>query len=71
MHVFVFTSQVDVNTDVIDNLNVDFFEAICKSILVDVLLHGIKVEGQSLILCSDRTPQVEQFTKRILLETCK
>ena len=69
MHVLVLTCQVYVNTDVVDNLNVDFFEAICKSVLVDILLHWIEVEGQSLILCSYRTPQVEQFTKRVLLET--
>ena len=64
----VVTGQVDVNTDIVHNLNVDLFEAISQAILIDVLLHGVKIESESLIFSDNRTPQVEQLTERILLE---
>lgn len=69
MHVLVLTDQIDVDSDFINNLDVDLLETISKASLVDPLLHRIEIESQSLVLSSDGTPQVEKFTKRILLKS--
>ena len=44
MHVFVLADQVDVDSDLVDDLDVDLLEAIGKSGLVNPLLHRVQVE---------------------------
>lgn len=69
VHMLVVHQKIQVNSHIINNLDVDFFQAVRKSGLVDQLLHGIKVEGQRLILGVDGTPQVEDLSHGVLLET--
>lgn len=54
----VIDDKVDVNADVVNNLDVDFFKTVCELRLVDKLLHRVQVEGESLVLCIDWAPKV-------------
>lgn len=58
MHVLVLTDQIDVDSNFVNNLDVNFLETISKASLVDPLLHWVEIESQSLVLSSDGTPQI-------------
>ena len=61
--------QIQVDSDLVHNLDVDFLETVRESSLVDKLLHWIKVQGESLVFSNDRTPEIEHFTEWVLLES--
>lgn len=68
VHVLMLTHEVDVHSDLVHDLDVDFFEPLSETRLVNPLLHWVKVQSQGLILSSDRTPQIEHFAERVLFE---
>lgn len=71
VHVLMVEEQVEIDTDLIDNLDVDFFETISESSLVHKLLHWVKSQSQSLILSIDWAPEIQDFTEWVLLEPCE
>ena len=64
----MFAGEVDINTNIVNDLDVDLFETFCQPGLIDLLLHRIEVQCENLVLGSDRTPEVEKFAKWVLLE---
>ena len=64
----VFAGEVDINTNIVNDLDVDLLETFCQPGLIDLLLHRIEVQCENLVLSCDRTPEVEKFAKWVLLE---
>jgi hypothetical protein len=64
----VIDDEIDVNANVVNDLDVDLFKAVCEFRLVDKLLHRVQVKGESLVLCIDWAPKVQDFRKRVLLK---
>lgn len=62
VHVVVLASQVDINTNLVDHLDVHLFEALSKARLVDVLLHRVQIESQGLVLGCNGAPKVENLS---------
>ena len=42
MHVLMVYDEVDVDTNIVEELDVDFFKDVHETSLVDVLLHGMQ-----------------------------
>ena len=63
--------QVDVNSNAVDGLDIDFFKSIQQTSLVDVLLEWMEVDLQRLILTHDWTPQVQNFIHWVLFKSGK
>lgn len=64
--VLMLYQEVDVDSDVVYGLDVDFFKGLKETSLVDVLLKRMQVDVESLILAHDWTPQVEYLVHRVL-----
>jgi hypothetical protein len=58
MHVLMVNNQVDVDSHIIHSLNIDFLKTISKLGLIDMLLHWIKIQCESLVLSNDWTPKI-------------
>lgn len=59
--------EIEVNTNLVDDLNVDFFENITKTSLVDMFLKRMQIHLESLVLAHDWTPEIQNFVHGILL----
>lgn len=59
--------EIQVNTNLVYNLNIDFFKNITKTGLVDVLLKRMQIHLKSLIFAHDWTPKIQNFVHGILL----
>lgn len=58
MHVLMINNQVQVDANSVDYSDVNFFQAVSETWLIDKLLHWIQIESESLVLCCDGTPQI-------------
>ena len=65
----VVSHQIEIDSNIVDHLDIHFLKPIGKSCLVHILLHWVKVEGKSLVLSSDWTPQVQDLKERVLLKS--
>lgn len=58
--------KIDINTNIIHSLNIDFFKSIYQSSLVDVFLKRMESQLDSLVFTHDWTPEVEDLIHWIL-----
>lgn len=71
MPVLMLNQQVDINSYVIDSFDIDLFQNISQSSLVDVLLKRMEIQLECLILTHDWTPEIEDFIHWVLFKSCK
>jgi len=71
VHVVMIDDDVEINSNFIELLNVDFFKLVNQTSLVDVLLKRMKFKVQSLILTQNWTPEIDELIHWILLNSCK
>jgi len=68
--VIIPNQQIDVDADVVDGLDVDFFKFVEQTCLIDVLLKRMEIYVESLILTHDRTPKINNLVHWILFPSC-
>lgn len=71
VHVLMINNKIQVNTNAVEVLNVDLLQNLHQPCLVDVSLHRMKSEVESLVLTHDGTPKIENLIHGILFVSCQ
>lgn len=67
MPMLMIDQEIEVYSNLVHDLNIDFFENIGKSSLVDMLLKRMQIHLKSLVFTHDGTPEIQNFVHGILL----
>jgi len=67
----MFNKKIDIDSNLIHSLDIDFLQTFYKFDLIDVLLQWMKSKIQTLIFTDDWTPKIQYLVHRILFESSK
>lgn len=68
---FMINEKIDIDSNVVHRLDVDFFESVYQSGLVDMLLEWMQTHLEGLVLTHNWTPKIQDLIHWILLISCK
>ena len=65
----VFNKKIDIDSNLIHCLDIDFLKTFYKFDLIDMLLQWVKSKIQTLVFTDDWTPKIQYLVHRILFES--